>query len=66
MIAVGGIEDRAHLLTGFPTTLAAFEIIKQVNGSYSNLITHEIKPRFFKNGKAAMEHLPLAMMRQTL
>jgi len=49
VIAVGGIEDHVHLLTGFPTTLAVFEIIKQVKGSSSHLITHEIKPgEFFK------------------
>jgi putative transposase len=47
VIAVGGIEDHVHLLTGFPTTLAVFEIIKQVKGSSSHFITHEIKPGVF-------------------
>lgn len=46
-IAVGGIEDHVHLLIGFPTTLTVSEIIKQVKGSSSHLITHEIKPGEF-------------------
>ncbi|MBD1891477.1 IS200/IS605 family transposase [Coleofasciculus sp. FACHB-SPT9] len=48
-IAVGGIEDHVHLLTGFPSTLAVSDLVKQVKGSSSHLITHEIKPsEFFK------------------
>ncbi len=49
VIAIGGIEDHIHLLTGFPTTVSVSEIIKQVKGSSSHFINHEIKPReFFK------------------
>ncbi|MGL5065671.1 MAG: IS200/IS605 family transposase [Microcoleus sp.] len=48
-IAVGGIEDHVHLLIGFPTTLTVSEIIKQVKGSSSHLVTQKIKPgEFFK------------------
>ncbi|MBD2005589.1 MULTISPECIES: IS200/IS605 family transposase [Cyanophyceae] len=48
-IAVGGIEDHVHLLTSFPSTLAVSDLVKQVKGSSSHLITHEIKPgEFFK------------------
>ena len=48
-IAVGGIEDHVHLLTSFPSTLAVSDLVKQVKGSSSHLITHEIKPGgFFK------------------
>ncbi|MDF0555757.1 IS200/IS605 family transposase [Kamptonema sp. UHCC 0994] len=49
VIAVGGIEDHVHLLIGFPPTLAVSETIKQIKGSSSHLITHEINPgKFFK------------------
>lgn len=49
VIAIGGIEDHIHLLIGFPTTVSVSEIIKQVKGSSSHFINHEIKPReFFK------------------
>ena len=48
VIAVGGIEDHVHLLTGFPPTLTLSDLIKQIKGSSSHLITHEIKHRFFK------------------
>ncbi|WP_017716235.1 IS200/IS605 family transposase [Kamptonema formosum] len=48
-ITIGGIEEHVHLLIGFPPTLAISDIIKQIKGSTSHLITHEIKPRqFFK------------------
>ncbi|MBD2677731.1 MULTISPECIES: IS200/IS605 family transposase [Nostoc] len=49
VIAVGGIEDHIHLLTGFPTTISVSEVIKQIKGSSSHFINHEIKPAdFFK------------------
>lgn len=49
VIAVGGIEDHVHLLTGFPPTLTVSDLIKQIKGSSSHLITHEIKRNeFFK------------------
>jgi REP element-mobilizing transposase RayT len=49
VIAVGGIEDHVHLLTGFPTTLSVSDLIKQIKGSSSHFINHEVKPRdFFK------------------
>ena len=49
VIAIGGIEDHIHLLTGFPTTVSVSEVIKQVKGSSSHFINHEIKLReFFK------------------
>ncbi|WP_449417607.1 IS200/IS605 family transposase [Phormidium nigroviride] len=48
-IAVGGIEDHVHLLIGFPSTLAVSEIIKQIKGSSSHLVTHKLTPGdFFK------------------
>ncbi|MBD1920192.1 IS200/IS605 family transposase [Microcoleus sp. FACHB-831] len=49
VIAVGGVEDHIHLLTGFSTTVTVSNLIKQIKGSSSHLITHEIKPgEFFK------------------
>ena len=49
VIAVGGIADHVHLLVGFPATLTLSELLKQVKGSSSHLITHKIKPgEFFK------------------
>lgn len=49
MIAIGGIENHVHLLTAFPTTITVSHLIKQVKGSSSHLVTHEIQPgKFFK------------------
>ncbi|MGQ4649067.1 IS200/IS605 family transposase [Lyngbya aestuarii] len=49
VIAIGGIEEHVHLLTGIPPTLSVSELIKNVKGSSSHLITHKIKPdEFFK------------------
>ena len=49
VIAVGGIENHVHLLTGFAPTLNISYLIKQVKGSSSHFITHEIQPdKFFK------------------
>ncbi|MEH1872333.1 IS200/IS605 family transposase [Nostoc sp.] len=49
VIAVGGIEDHVHLLICFPVTISVSELIKQIKGSSSHFITHEVKPGdFFK------------------
>lgn len=48
-IAIGGITDHVHLLIGFPPTINISELIKQVKGSSSHLVTHKIRPgEFFK------------------
>jgi putative transposase len=48
-IAIGGISDHIHLLTGFTSTVTISELMKQVKGSSSHFINHEIKPdNFFK------------------
>lgn len=48
-LAVGGIEDHVHLLVRLHTTIAVATLAKEVKGSTSHLITHEIKPYdFFK------------------
>ncbi|MEH1892406.1 MAG: IS200/IS605 family transposase [Nostoc sp.] len=49
VITIGGIEDHVHFLTGFPSTISVSELVKQIKGSSSHFITHEIKPgEFFK------------------
>ncbi|MFN6513561.1 MAG: IS200/IS605 family transposase [Nostoc sp. CreGUA01] len=49
VIAVGGIEDHVHLLTGFPVTISVSDLIKQIKGSYSHFINNEVKTSdFFK------------------
>ncbi|HZY44868.1 MAG TPA: transposase [Anaerolineae bacterium] len=49
MITIGGIEDHVHLLVRFPTTLAIATLLKEVKGTSSHLVTHEIAPtEFFK------------------
>ncbi|KAF3888604.1 MULTISPECIES: IS200/IS605 family transposase [Nostocales] len=49
VIAIGGIEDHIHLLVRFPTTLNIAQLIKQIKGSSSHFVTHEINPgKFFK------------------
>ena len=49
VIAIGGIEEHIHLLAGIPPTLSVSDLIKNIKGSSSHLITHKIKPsEFFK------------------
>ncbi len=48
-IRIGGVEDHLHLLVRLPTTIAVATLLKEVKGSSSHLMTHEIKPsEFFK------------------
>ena len=48
-IAIGGVADHVHLLVRLPTTLAVADLLKQVKGASSHLVTHEIAPNeFFK------------------
>lgn len=48
-LAIGGMPEHAHLLVRFPTTLSVAALVKEVKGSSSHLVTHEIKPgEFFK------------------
>jgi len=44
VIAIGAIEDHAHLLVRFPTSVSVAELVKQVKGSSSHLVTHELEP----------------------
>ena len=48
-LAIGGIEDHVHLLVRLHTTVAVATLVKEVKGSSSHLVTHEITPgEFFK------------------
>lgn len=48
-LAIGGTTDHLHLLVQFPTTITIADLIKEVKGSSSHLVTHEINPgEFFK------------------
>ena len=49
MVAIGGVEDHVHLLTGFPANVAISELVKQIKGSSSHCIVNQIRPNeFFK------------------
>lgn len=48
-IRIGGIENHTHLLVRLHTTIAVATLVKEVKGSSSHLMTHEIAPNdFFK------------------
>jgi putative transposase len=53
VIAIGGIADHVHLLIGFPPTISISELIKQVKGSSSHLITHTTNAPFKWQGAYA-------------
>ena len=49
VIAIGGVEDHVHVLVRFPTTLSVSEMVKQVKGASSHLVTQVLRsPDFFK------------------
>jgi putative transposase len=48
-LAIGGMLDHVHLLVRLHTTTAVATLAKEVKGSSSHLVTHEITPsEFFK------------------
>lgn len=48
-IALGGIEDHVHLLIQLPFTTSVADLMHQVKGGSSYLVTHELRPgEFFK------------------
>ena len=48
-LAIGGIADHVHLLVQLHTTVSVARLAKEVKGSTSHLVTHEIAPgQFFK------------------
>ena len=46
-IAIGGIEDHIHLLIRIHPAISIADLVKQVKGSSSHLMTHEITPNVF-------------------
>ena len=48
-VAIGGLADHIHLLVRMPTTLTVANLVKEVKGASSHLVTHEAAPtEFFK------------------
>jgi putative transposase len=48
-IAIGGMPDHIHLLVRLYPTVAIADLLKEVKGSTSHLMTHKISPsEFFK------------------
>jgi REP element-mobilizing transposase RayT len=41
VVALGGVDDHAHLLVVLPATLSLAELMRQVKGASSHLATHE-------------------------
>jgi len=48
-LAIGGTEDHVHLLVRLHPTVAIAILVKEVKGTSSHLVTHELTPgEFFK------------------
>ena len=48
-VAIGGMPDHVHLLVRLHTTVTVADLLKEVKGASSHLVTHEIAPgEFFK------------------
>lgn len=50
VIAFGGVEDHVHVLVRMPATVAIADLVGQIKGASSHLVTHELLPKdeFFK------------------
>jgi putative transposase len=47
--AIGSVSDHIHLLVLLPPTICISDLVKEVKGSSSHLVTHKITPgEFFK------------------
>jgi putative transposase len=46
LIRIGGISDHIHLLATLNPTISIADFVKQVKGSSSHFINHEIRPDF--------------------
>jgi putative transposase len=48
-LAIGGTEDHVHVLVRLHSTVAIATLVKEVKGTSSHLVTHQIAPdEFFK------------------
>ena len=43
VIAIGGTDDHVHLLVRLPATLALAELVGQIKGASSHLVTHQVQ-----------------------
>jgi putative transposase len=49
VLALGGVTDHIHLFVRFPSTISVAELVKEVKGVSSHLVTHQIDVgEFFK------------------
>jgi len=65
-LAIGGIDDHIHLLVRLHTTVAIATLVKEVKGSSSHLVTHEITPSrqgSSSNGRDRTGRLPYGRKR---
>ncbi len=46
VVAFGGISDHVHLLARIPTTISVAQLVKQVKGSTSHLLTNRLRIPF--------------------
>jgi REP element-mobilizing transposase RayT len=46
VVAFGGVEDHVHLLARMPARLSVSEVVKQVKGATSHLITQRLRIPF--------------------
>jgi putative transposase len=51
VIAFGGVADHVHLLVRFPTTISVADLVKQVKGSSSHLLSQRLKVPFKWQGR---------------
>ena len=57
VLAIGGIENHVHLLVRYDPVCSVSEIVKQVKGASSHLVTHVVSPKeFFKWQGAYMSY----------
>jgi REP element-mobilizing transposase RayT len=50
VIAIGGMQEHTHVLVRFHTTISVADLVKEMKGASSHLMTHKIigKDEFFK------------------
>jgi putative transposase len=49
VLALGGTSDHIHILVRFPTTITVADLVKEIKGASSHLVTHQITVgEFFK------------------
>jgi REP element-mobilizing transposase RayT len=42
LIEIGGVEDHIHVLVQLPAPVSVSELMKQIKGASSHLVTHEV------------------------